>query len=1089
MLLLVPLVTSLMVACGADSDEERLSGNTNIQEEILGDANADNLGGTTQRVAPQNSTPQSIDDGVTVVGTITGLVGEVTIRLNTTDYEESITTTDSSFIFSGKATVGQAYAITIPSQPSNQFCTISNDNGMVSVDTADPIVVSIECVDILLPLTGVVTGLSNTVTLVLQVGGIAVEELPVTTGTFTFGTQLGIGAEYSVSIRQHPTGQTCTLENEFGTAFSDAPPIVTITCEDLSPVIATVSGTISLNDNILSDSDLNDPTARFRDNSTFATAQSIPNNVTVQGFATLIPTNNTADQFSDRVDEHDYYSVTLEQGQALQLQVVDYDQTVNPNLQGDLDLYLFDTAFNLVAFSNLTTPMETITIPRNGQYYVDVVASSGGSKYVLTILPSAPTNIVNQSVDFVPNEAIVRVDGGATSFSSARAMANMRLRHQQNDRANLAGFANMTSYAAAAEHSRLNNTGMSELAALNPESYEKVATLKQIKFMQDDPEITQVEPNYFRQAKLMPNDEFYDLQWHYRAMNLPQAWDITTGRPEAGENDVIVAVVDTGIVMDHPEFVGQLVPGYDFISSPTNARDGNGIDSNPDDVGNSPNLGQSSWHGSHVAGTIAARSDNGIGVAGVSWGAKIMPLRVLGSFGGTTYDMMQAVRFAAGLRNDSGIVPDQPADIINLSLGGPAFSEAEAALFERVNSEGIIVVAAAGNENSGLPSYPAAYTGVISVAALDFNQARARYSNFGDTIDIAAPGGDIFADNNDDGFVDGVLSTVVNDVSGERIATLDFYHGTSMAAPHVSGMAALMKAVYPELDASSFDALLQNGLLTNEAGEAGRDNIFGYGIADAHKAVLIAQSLANDAQYVPPLPTSLIAQPSLLNIGTLPFGQITLLSAGDDPVVLGSITPSEDWLTVTPDTVDDDGFGLYTVSVNREGLNEGGYTATITISASGTNPNVITVSMTVGALVSPGRLSSIYSVLVDAVSNEVVAQSVATDNEDGTASFTLPDVPAGYYHLFAGSDIDNDLNLCTAGEGCGAYPSLTELQTVLINGEDFVGMDFSVDIINDHITFGEAPLNLIESPIQRMSSDARNVTRTTNTLLLTPQFR
>lgn len=163
----------------------------------------------------------------------------------------------------------------------------------------------------------------------------------------------------------------------------------------------------------------------------------------------------------------------------------------------------------------------------------------------------------------------------------------------------------------------------------------------------------------------MPNDPKYSQQWHYPIMGLEQAWDITTGSA-----NVIVAVLDTGI-FPHPDLKANVIAGYDFVSDVYSAGDGNGIDPDPTAVATA---NDDAIHGTHVAGTIAAASNNRIGVAGVAWLSKIMPIRVLGSQGGRDSDIINGIAYAAGLANTSGTLPAKRADIINMSLGGTASS-------------------------------------------------------------------------------------------------------------------------------------------------------------------------------------------------------------------------------------------------------------------------------------------------------------------------------------------------------------------------------------------------------------------------------
>lgn len=356
--------------------------------------------------------------------------------------------------------------------------------------------------------------------------------------------------------------------------------------------------------------------------------------------------------------------------------------------------------------------------------------------------------------------------------------------------------------------------------------------------------VLRASPNLRRYIAAVPNDHYFPAQWHYSLINLPEAWDLTTG-----SDSVVVAVVDTGIVSTHPDLQGRLVPGYDFISDPASARDGDGRDSDPEDMGDEYNgPGRSSFHGTHVAGTIGAATNNGIGVAGVTWNTKIMPVRALGVNGGSSFDVAEAIRYAAGLPNVSGTLPAQPARIINLSVAGapgePASSEETAAIREATQA-GALVICAAGNGGSSKPAWPAATPEALSVGAVDTQAVRTSYSNYGATLDLMAPGGMAGVDLNGDGYSDSVLSTGAAESGGQIITKYLFSNGTSMAAPHVAGVAALMLAVNPGLTVAEMRSILLG--TARDLGVAGPDPDYGHGLVDAAAAVREAWRRAGHA--------------------------------------------------------------------------------------------------------------------------------------------------------------------------------------------------------------------------------------------------
>ena len=360
------------------------------------------------------------------------------------------------------------------------------------------------------------------------------------------------------------------------------------------------------------------------------------------------------------------------------------------------------------------------------------------------------------------------------------------------------------------------------------------------------PDVVYAQPNYRLRALAVPNDQFYAFQWHYPTINLPTAWDITTGSAST-----VVAVVDSGILfvdgnagLTHPDFVGKVLPGYDFVSSPQSAGDGDGRDPDAFDL-------SAGHHGSHVGGTIAAATNNTLGVAGVDWQAKIVPVRVLGADGsGSLADTVEGTLWAAGFTVSGVPTNPNPAHVINLSLGGPytctPFEQEAFDLIESQSPRRAVVVVAAGNDTVSASGYaPAGCSKVITVGATEFRDFRAPYSNFGPRIDVMAPGGFVGADRNADGLPDGVLSLGVAEGQFDYL----FEQGTSMAAPHVAGVVSLMKALDPDLTLQTALALLPGTArpLTAVACDGGDDTLTltsadcGAGLIDAAAALAALQ--------------------------------------------------------------------------------------------------------------------------------------------------------------------------------------------------------------------------------------------------------
>ncbi|WP_052664552.1 S8 family serine peptidase [Nitriliruptor alkaliphilus] len=316
--------------------------------------------------------------------------------------------------------------------------------------------------------------------------------------------------------------------------------------------------------------------------------------------------------------------------------------------------------------------------------------------------------------------------------------------------------------------------------------------------------VVSATPNVRMSIAAAPDDQYYaQYQWSLhdrwkdsavRGVSAEIAWNTTIG-----SSDVVVAVLDTG-VLAHPDIVDRLVPGYDFVDGDSDASD-------PGDWCEEPPFeSDSSWHGTHVAGTIGATTDNGIGVAGVDQRARIQPVRVLGQCGGTMGDIIAGIRWAAGLPVTGVPTNPTPADVLNLSLGGTAscYTELQSAI-DDATAAGSLVVVAAGNENRDAKDVaPANCAKVVTVASTSRLGDRAFYSNYGPVVDIAAPGGD---SKEGDGW--GVILSLSNTgTTTPGTMNYDFKQGTSMAAPHVAGVAALALSLAPTLSPAQLTDLL-----------------------------------------------------------------------------------------------------------------------------------------------------------------------------------------------------------------------------------------------------------------------------------------
>ncbi|ACB53639.1 protease [Crocosphaera subtropica ATCC 51142] len=300
-----------------------------------------------------------------------------------------------------------------------------------------------------------------------------------------------------------------------------------------------------------------------------------------------------------------------------------------------------------------------------------------------------------------------------------------------------------------------------------------------------------IEPNYIYHALETPNDPDYSKQWNLHNIHVERAWEETKGE------GITVAVIDSGVSRVPDLRQTEFVSGYDFVNDRNDASDDNG-------------------HGTHVAGTIAQSTNNNYGVAGIAYQAKIMPIKVLSAQGGgSVSDIADAIRFAA----------DNGADIINMSLGGGGESQVMKDAIDYAYDKGVVIIAAAGNSNQNAASYPARYPKVISVSALDAAGKKANYSNYGAGVDISAPGGSESGK---------ILQETIDPSTGDSV--FSGFQGTSMAAPHVAGVAALIKAAGVEKPNEILAILTQSSRKV----EDDTFNYYGAGQLDAGEAVKLA---------------------------------------------------------------------------------------------------------------------------------------------------------------------------------------------------------------------------------------------------------
>jgi len=542
--------------------------------------------------------------------------------------------------------------------------------------------------------------------------------------------------------------------------------------------------------------------------------------------------------------------------------------------------------------------------------------------------------------------------------------------------------------------------------------------------LRKDAAIEYAEPNTVCQAFMSPSDPLYSYQWH---MDIPQgdekvewhganggginaepAWDESQGA------SVIVAVIDTGIAYEDyrnfrqaPDLAGTaFVPGYDFINN----------DSHPNDDDS---------HGTHVTGTIAQSTNNGVGVAGVAPACSIMPVKVLNANGsGTAQTVADGIYYAT----------DNGAQVINMSLGWPVANGNAVDPGDTVRNavayahgKGVVIVCASGNDGAPAVAYPAAYDDYcIAVGATRYDETRTTYSNYGNSLDIVAPGGDVSVDQNEDGYGDGVLQNTFNPNGSVRDFGYWFFDGTSMATPHVAGVAALLIA-HGITGPDQVRQALQS--TAEDKGGTGWDKYYGHGLLDADAALAYQDS--NNA------PTVSITSPA--DGSSHDSGAAISFAGSANDEEDGDLTTSIVWAS------DKDG-QIGTGATVSATLSDGTHTVTASVTDSGNKTGSASITVTVVP-----RVGSVAGTVTDLEGTPIEGATVSTDTgqsaltgADGT--YTVADVPVGERSVTASATgYESQTQTVTVAESLATPLDFSLIAAPTVNTVKVTSIDYATE--------------------------------------------
>ncbi|MCY4046395.1 MAG: S8 family serine peptidase [Cellvibrionales bacterium] len=749
------------------------------------------------------------------------------------------------------------------------------------------------------------------------------------------------------------------------------------------------------------DSDTNEVLQNYQANDSFDDAQIISSPSQTIGFLNVGGMPNG--RFINNSDAQDIFYTQLKPHQGIRLEA---ELSSSSATHTDLDLFLYDNAKNLIKASTTTGNIEEITPPTEGFYYIEVRINPGRqanihANYLLSIVDNlelSPQNGRNQGVVTLSDAIKIKPQQLTENRLQPEASIAFKQQHPSDkSRWKVERFE---------PSERFSITPLSTNAKRVKTNNHKIKLLEHIK--QKQREGHDAEPIVKYEALTISNDPLSFYQWYLPNIKYPEAYALTES---LNLSEVTVAIIDSGIFY-HDDLTDNIRDGFDFVRDPSRACDGDGIDADPmEPITGSQDF---SFHGTTVAGIIGAKSNNQRGLLGLARNVSIMPIRAIGCDDlGDSYDLEQAIRYAAGLPNSSGIIPNKPADIINLSLGSQDRIDSIGELLAQVEQLGIIVVAAAGNDGTQTNFYPASYDTTFAVTATNYRNQRAPYSNFGSSIDIAAPGGSMTEYNNPTGERDGIISLFVTDSNGQWESSYGFVEGTSIATPIVSAAFALMKGYAPQLDTGFLRQLLIEGLLT---GQNTRNDILGYGLIDMESSLfnLISTTQFNAALY---------SDKTALHINRVKTqAKVKLKATPGDPPVISSILPSHQAIQVSNEATDATGLGEYTVTVDVTALPEKKTHETIEIIAS--NGQILRLNITIDNRPISNEYNdtgTLYLYVLEKNSNQALI-SVVMERQGSNYLATIDNLPEGELTIVVANNPDGDATLCETYEFCVITP-------------------------------------------------------------------